>query len=227
MFEDVGRIDREAIIRNLHRVMQRDNSLSRCCAIRGMARLGAKDDGSIRHFIDALLDPDPDVRTDAAEALGQIKAESAVEALLANVEGDPEGDVRIAAVRAVAEIGSNTAVDGLIRCIRESGYPELDQMVDDDAFGACWEVQGGALRALGDIGDASAALPLMELLADEDNEEIHESGFQVLAGFDDERTGEFLVGRLKNGKRVDATPGRAGVVGHAGLWVRSELRIAC
>ena len=200
--EDSSHIDREAVIRNLQRVMQRDNSLSRCCAIRGMARLGAKDDESIRLFIDALLDPDPDVRADAAEALGRVKAESAVAALLANVEGDPEGDVRIAAVRAVAEIGSTTAVDRLVRCIRESGYPELDQMVDDDAFGACWEVQGGALKALGGIGDASAAQPLMELLGDEDNEEIQESGFQVLAEFEDERAGEFLVGRLKNGKAL-------------------------
>ena len=192
-------IDRETVIRNLHQVMQWDNSLSRCCAVRGLARLGAKDIESILLFIDALLDPDPDVRADAAEALGRVKAESAVAPLLANIEGDPEGDVRIAAVRAVAEIGSTTAVDGLIRCIRESGYPELDQMVDDADFGACWEVQGGALRALGSIGDASAVQPLMDLLEGEDNEEIQESGFQVLAEFADERAGEFLVGRLKNG----------------------------
>ena len=193
-------LDREAVILNLHRVMQRDNSLSRCCAIRGLARLGANDVESIQRFTDALLDSDPDVRVDAAEALGQINAESAVAPLLANIEGDPEGDVRIAAVRAVAEIGSATAVDRLIRCIRESGYPELDQMVDDDAFGACWEVQGGALRALGSIGDAGTAQPLMELLEDEDNEQLQESGFQVLAEFADEECGEFLIGRLKNGR---------------------------
>lgn len=200
VLEETGHIERAAVIHKLYQVVQRDNSLSRCCAIRGLARLGAKDAESNSRLIDALLDPDPDVRVDAAEALGHLKVEAAVEALLANIEGDPEGDVRITAAKALADIGSTTAVAGLIRCIREGGYPELDPMVDDADFGACWEVRGGALKALGGIGDAGAAQPLIELLRDEENEDLQDDGFQVLAELDDKRAEAFLIDRLKNGE---------------------------
>lgn len=197
-----GQTSREAVVRNLNQVMQRDNSLSRCCAIRGLMRLGAKDADSNARLIDALLDPDPDVRVDAAETLGCLQVEAAVDALLANIEGDSEGDVRIAAVKALAGIGSTAAVDGLIRCIQGSGYPELDQMVDDADFGACWEVQGSALKALGAIGDPGATQPLIELLGDEENADLEQSGFQVLAELDYERAGAFLIERLKTGETL-------------------------
>jgi HEAT repeat protein len=167
------------------------------------------------------LDSDPDVRVDAAEALGHLKAETAVEPLLANIEGDPEGDVRIAAVKALAKIGATTAVDRLIRCIRQSGYPELDQMVDDADFGACWEVQGGALKALGGIGDASAAQPLIELLGDDENEDLQESGYQVLAKLDDDRAEQFLIEQLNNGEPL--TRRRAAQALSAMLAARNAL----
>jgi HEAT repeat protein len=200
MVEETIHADRDTVIHNLHQVMQRDNSLSRCCAIRGLVRLGANDGESLGVLIDALLDPDPDVRVDAAGALGRLQTADAVEPLLANIEGDPEGDVRIAAVKALAGIGSPRAVNRLIQCIQENGYPELDQMVDDDDFGACWEVQSSAVKALGSIGDAGAAQPLIEFLTDEENKDLHAYGFQVLTELDDHRAEEFVIDRLKNGE---------------------------
>ena len=191
-------IDRDVVISSLREVLQRDNSLSRCCAIRGLARLNAKDTQSYKRLIDALLDPDPDVRVDAAEALGRLKVEAAVGPLLDNIEGDPEGDVRIAAIKALGEIRSDAAVERLIRCVEESGYPELDQLLDDDGFSACWEVQRGALEALGSIGDARATQPVIDLLRDEENEELQESGFQLLAYLNSEQAEKFTSKKTRS-----------------------------
>ncbi|MDJ0955985.1 MAG: HEAT repeat domain-containing protein [Arenicellales bacterium] len=196
------RIDRDMVISSLREVLDRDNSLSRCCAIRGLARLNASDAESHKLLIDALLDPDPDVRVDAAEALGQLKIKAAASPLLDNIEGDPEGDVRIAAIKALGKIRSDAAVDRLIRCVEESGYPELDQLLDDDGFSACWEVQRGALEALGRIGDDRATQPVIDLLKDEENEELQESGFQLLAHLNSEQAEKFLVELLKDGGRL-------------------------
>lgn len=196
--EETGRVNRHMIVDTLRQVMQRDNSLSRCCAIRGLLRLGTDDAELKRILVEALLDGDSDVRTDAARALGHVRAESAIESLLANIEGDPEGDVRVAAVKALAEIGLPAAIDGLLACIRQSGYPELDSMLDDDAYGACWEVQGEALEALGAIGDDRATQPLIEILEDDEHQHLHEGGFRVLAGLNDARAVEFLLRQFRS-----------------------------
>ena len=68
--------------------------------------------------------------------------------LLENLEKDPEGEVRIEVVKALSRISSPQTVERLIHCFREDGYPELDYLVDDLEFNACWEVQSSLMDAL-------------------------------------------------------------------------------
>jgi HEAT repeat protein len=193
---------RKKVVDALHGGLERDNSLSRCCAVRALERLNARDKKSRQGLIGLLRDPDPDVRIDAAAALGQLQVTEAVDPLLGNLENDPEGDVRIEAVKALSRIRSKKAVEPLIRCFKADGYPELDQMVDDAEYGACWEVQSQALNALGEIGDQRATEPVMEALEDEDYEDLQESGFRVLAQLNTGKAQEFLLTQLKAGGRL-------------------------
>ncbi len=201
MTEDIE-YHREKALHALHGVLERDNSLSRCCAVRALGRLNACDTASRQRLIELLLDPDPDVRADAAAALGRMRVAEATEPLLGNLENDPEGDVRIQAVRALAKIRSKQAVEPLIRCLNANGYPHLDQSVDDMEYCSSWEVQSQTLSALGEIGDQRASGPVIMLLEHEEYADLQESGFRVLAQLSDGQSRDFLLRQLKQGDRL-------------------------
>lgn len=183
----------------IHRLLAGDNTLSTCCGIRALERMGSRDEGTRRRLVDLLNDPDPDVRMDAAAAAGRIGIGQAIEPLTALLTGDSEGEVRIQAVIALSRIGTEETLDRLIDCVRQEGYPELDLLTDDAAYGACWEVQSQALEGLGRIGHRRAATPIIELLRNDDYEALQESGYRVLARLDARRAKEFLLDRLADG----------------------------
>ncbi len=190
------------VLHTLRAVLKRDNSLSQCCAINALEKLNARDEDSKQGLIELLRDPDPDVRINAAIALGRMQIEEAIEPLIGNLEHDPEGDVRIEATKALARIRSEAVVEPLIRCFQQDGYPELDLLVDDTEYSACWEVQSQALNALGEIGDQRATQPVIEVLENPDYEDLQESGFQVLAQLNNDQAKAFLLEQLKKGERL-------------------------
>ena len=180
-------------------LLELDNSLSRCCAVRALGKLRVADATIRQRLIELLRDPDPDVRLDVVVTLGELGASEAVDTLIEALLGDPEGEVRIEAARALAKLRSPTAVDALIRCVREDGLPQLDLSVDDLEFGDSLEVQGQALEALGRIGDRRATAPVIELLSDPDYEDLQENGFRVLSRLDDTSARAFLLAQMTNG----------------------------
>ncbi len=161
--------------------------------------MNADDDTSTGQLVGLLLDGDSDVRMDAVVALGRMKVEKAAQPLLENLEKDPEGEIRIEVVKALSRISSPGTVDRLIHCFKEDGYPDLDYMVDDMEFNACWEVQSSLMDALAEIGDGRAVEPLIEVLESGGYEDLHESGFRALAKLSGDTAREFLLKQLKQG----------------------------
>ena len=189
----------KAVIATLYGQLERDNSLTRCCAIRALGRLKVEDVAVRQRLIELLRDPDPDVRLDAVVTLGDLGTSESVDSLIETLLGDPEGEVRIEAARSLSKLRSPAAVDALIRCVREDGLPQLDLSVDDLEFGDSLEVQGQALEALGCIGDRRATAPVIELLSDPDYEDLQENGFRVLSRLDDTSARAFLLAQMTNG----------------------------
>ena len=107
------------------------------------ARADNIDDG-----IERLKSPEKDVREEAAEYLGSVGDERAVEALIEAMT-DPEDDVREEAAKALGKIGGPESISILI------------QALQDDDVG----VRGKAVTALGKIGDEHAIEPLQEIAA--------------------------------------------------------------
>jgi HEAT repeat protein len=195
-------VDRNTVIGALHEVLGRDDAVSRCCAVKALEKMNADDEKSRGRLVDLLLDQDPDVRIDAVVALGRMKVEQAALPLLENLEKDPEGEVRIEVVKALSRISSPETVERLIQCFKEDGYPELDYMVDDLEFNACWEVQSNLMDALAEIGDSRAVEPLIEVLGEDGYEDLQESGYQALAKLSGGRAREFLLKQLKQGNAL-------------------------
>jgi len=190
----------ERVLQTFYEVLDRDNALSRCRAVKALERVDARGGELRKRLIGLLMDPDPDVRTDVAVALGRMRACEATDALLFSLENDPDGEVRVEAVKALSGIGSQAAVEPLIRCLQADGYPELEDsdMADEMAYAACWEVHSQTLDALGKLADARATDSVIALLENDEYADLQERGFRVLAEISNDRVREFLLTRLES-----------------------------
>jgi HEAT repeat protein len=106
---------------------------------------------NVKGLIFALQRKDPTVQYDAAEALGEIGDDRAVEPLLAALKNDETGGVRWKAAEALSKLGT-PAVAGLTSALQH----------DDD------DVRWKAAIALGEIGDPRAISALINVLSDND-----------------------------------------------------------
>ncbi len=77
--------------------------------------IGAPHGGDMESMIEALKHEDPNIRWDAARALGTLRDARAVEPLLCALD-DPDPDVRRKAVLALAKIRDHRAVEALQAC---------------------------------------------------------------------------------------------------------------
>jgi HEAT repeat protein len=123
----------------------------------GLVRVhGLKQRGDVAALIEELTSPVEDdrltVRGAAANALGQLRAPEAVEALAARLHQDPNSSVRARAAVAISKIGGDEATDHLLAAL------------EDPAAHVRWQ----AAYNLGRTGDRRAVRPLIDLLQSED-----------------------------------------------------------
>jgi len=78
-------------------------------------KIFAPQSGSLESIIEALRNEDPDIRWEAARALGVIRDPRAVEPLIAAL-ADTDPDVRRKAALALAKIHDQRAVEALLAC---------------------------------------------------------------------------------------------------------------
>ncbi len=193
---------RPEVLQMLFAVLDGENFLSRCTAVSAVGRVGGQDAASRQRLVELLSDPDPTMRMESAAALGRMRSGDATEALLASLAGDPIDDVRTQVAVALSEISAPDSLDSLIDCLANGGYPHLDEHIDEMEFGASWEVRGHALKAIGEIGDPAAVKAVIAFVEDEDNEDLQESSFRVLAGLGGSAARAFLISQLRGGSAL-------------------------
>ena len=122
-----------------------ENPIEREAMAREAASL--QDARVVQQLIEALGDRSVEVRRNAVESLGSLRARDAVPTLCDLVERDPAVGVQRAAITALARLGDARAVPVLVRLLEaRRDAPPLD-----------------AIWALGEIGDPSAVAILSEL----------------------------------------------------------------
>ncbi|MBT5040180.1 MAG: HEAT repeat domain-containing protein, partial [Rhodospirillaceae bacterium] len=193
---------RPEVLQILLAVLDGDNFLSRCTAVSAVGRVGGHDAASRKRLVKLLSDPDPALRMESAAALGHMGSPDVAQALLASLAGDPIDDVRTQVAVALSEISAPDSLDSLVDCLANGGYPHLDEHIDEMEFGASWEVRGHALKAIGEIGDPAAVEAVIAFIEDEDNEDLQENGFRVLAGLGGSAARAFLIGQLRSGSAL-------------------------
>ncbi|MCK4337809.1 MAG: HEAT repeat domain-containing protein, partial [Candidatus Aminicenantes bacterium] len=106
-------------------------------------------------LIESLSDKNSNIRYHAARALGQIRAEKAVEPLITMLQ-EESGSLFYAAATALGQIGSLKALDHLIESLDQPDY---------------WD-RRAVVSSLGELGSEKAVDPLLNILKEE-NLNVH------------------------------------------------------
>ncbi len=128
----------------------------RCAAARAIGSLG--DEAAASDLIAALLDQDPDVRTDAMAALVSCARPRDNEAIRRSLAGDPVKEVKVLALQALCRLkdaGSSPLIRALARdrCDDDITWEDGAGIWDD------WlDVQVAAITTLGSLGDSEAVM---------------------------------------------------------------------
>lgn len=165
----------------LNGIVENGIDVHRCAAVRALARLETP--SPVKALTGALLDEDPDVRTDAAAALGQVGDASCAEALMENLLGDPESDVKKEALAALVSFGY-TPVIPLLRQLVTHRSSEISWDEDEyynDGWDSWLDLQILAIRALGQFADQEAVPQILAAMADEEGQDVTEVGVTALA----------------------------------------------
>lgn len=184
--------------------------LEKINVIESLERIGNLGIGTIAK---ALRDEDEDVRWNAAEALGNIMSEAAVQLLLDALKDENE-DVRSNAASALGKIGSEKAVQPLIDALKDEnedvrkesaealGYieseravqPLIDSLRDKDKH-----VRSAAANSLIVINDEIAEQSLIDILNNK-NEDLYirRNAITVLKDIESEKAVQSLVNALKD-----------------------------
>ncbi len=154
----------------------------RCAAARALGSMGLAE--SVEPLIKALLDEDPDVRTDAAFALGALNDPASAEKLMENLVGDPESDVKRAAIKALIAMRYEPVVP-LLRKLAVSRSEE-DVAWDEEAFYTdewdSWiDIQMSAFEGLGVFAPEEAVPEIIAAMLDDEAQDLTEPGLRALA----------------------------------------------
>lgn len=132
---------------------------------------------------DALMDPDPDVRFDVAEALATLGDKRAIPGLMDNLRDDPVGEIKVAYIKALARLGASEAAPMLASLVVGRG----------EEAGVCWDdeysewddwldVQIAAVEALAAVGSASHVDMVAKAMTDPEGQDLWAMGSRTLAG---------------------------------------------
>ena len=165
----------------LAQVLSSGMDVHRCLAAKALGRIGGPE--AIPPLIAALLDEDPDVRTDAATALAALEDPSTIKPLLENLLGDPCGDVKLAALDGLVRLRSAEVAPWLHRLV-QGRDPEI--VWDEEAFAQeGWDdwtdMQLKAIEGLGVLGAREAVGEIVAALDDEEGQELDSVAFKSLA----------------------------------------------
>ena len=163
------------------RYLQSGNDVLRSAAIRALPAFIEDPEVLRAQLGDALLDPDPDVRSDAMEAFANIADHTDAPFLRRSLEGDPVLEVKLAAIDGLTRLKDRNAVE-LLRALVLS--PDEDRVAWEDEA-SDWEdwldVQVAAIRALGYLNVAEAIDDMMAARDDEFGQTLDNPVFDALA----------------------------------------------
>lgn len=156
----------------------------RCAAARAIGTIGNQEAAPV--LLNALLDEDEDVRTDAMSALVTCARPEDAETIRRSLTGDPVKEVKTFAIQALVALRDAGSIPLFLslakdRCEDEIAWEDGAGMWDD------WlDIQIASLNALGALGARDAVKDMLEIRLDEMGPELDPVIFTVLATIPDD-----------------------------------------
>ena len=151
--------------------------LIRCAAARALGALG--DESAAPALVDALMDEDPDVRSDSMAALVHRARPRDAAAIRRSLESDPVGEVKIAAIQALCRLQDEASI-ALLQALAKDRC-EADVAWEHGSWDDWLDVQVAAIDALGRMNAGGAVDDLIEARADESGQDLDHAVFAALA----------------------------------------------
>jgi len=172
MDPDIARIDARNVLRQ---AAEDDDRFTRAKTLEAMVAVMPKESGP--HFLEALTDPEPNVRFAAAVAVAETKYAAAKDQLLKLARykaDDAEPDRRVYA--------------GVIYALYRLGNTDYTTDLAKLLFDKESQVRGNAAMVMGRMGEPSGIGPLKALLVEERDVAVRLQGLESLAMLGDERS---------------------------------------
>ncbi|MBE9555590.1 MAG: HEAT repeat domain-containing protein [Proteobacteria bacterium] len=164
----------------LSEILREGVDIHRTLAAQALGAIGRRD--GVPALLDALLDEDPDVRVDAATALGLVSDPSTAPKLMDNLIGDPDTGVKLAVLDALVAMRHEAVVPWLIRLLK--GRDEEMAWDEDAIYQDGWDdwvdMQVKAITGLAAFGVSKAVPDVIEAINDEFGQDLSETGFRAL-----------------------------------------------
>ncbi|WIY24140.1 HEAT repeat domain-containing protein [Parasedimentitalea psychrophila] len=161
--------------------IQSENEVIRCAAVRALGCYGTADRRSREVLLGLLRDPDPDVRSDAIEALAPLACRQDAAVILQSLQGDPVREVKLAAIQILVGLQDQSCIPQL-RALAKSKCEDAIAWEDEIADWDDWlDVQIAAIAALGSLGVTDSIDDLLAALNDEMGQTLDIPVFRALA----------------------------------------------
>ena len=155
--------------------------IHRCLAAQALGRIGAE--AAVDPLIEALLDEDEDVRTDAAEALSRLADPRSAKQLLENLLGDPCAEVKLAAIETLVKLQDRQVIPWLRRMLK--GRDAEIVWDEEEYYQSAWDdwvdIQVKALGALVSLNVSEAVPDIVAAIGEEEAQDTTEAAFKGLA----------------------------------------------
>jgi HEAT repeat protein len=172
---------RGEVCKALGGVLREGVDIHRCLAARALGRIDHPE--AVAALVDALLDEDEDVRTDAAAALARLTPPAAARKLMESLLGDPCTGVKLEAIDALKRMRDPEVVPWLRRLLK--GRDEEIAWDDSDFYQDGWDdwvdIQVKAIEGLAELGVEETVPEIVDAIDDEFGQDLSESGFRALA----------------------------------------------
>ncbi|MQQ07134.1 hypothetical protein GFB49_01575 [Epibacterium sp. SM1979] len=157
------------------------NDVIRTDAVQAMAQVAPGDDRVRQALLGALLDQDPDVRSDAMEALQDFAQPEDCDTIRNSLTGDPVREVKLAAVVLLAMLKDHASIP-LFRKLTLSRAEDEVAWEDEAGLWDEWlEVQAAVIRALGHLGASDAIADMLAARDDEFGQNLDQPVFEALS----------------------------------------------
>ncbi len=147
--------------------LETGNDVIRTDAVRAMAGLVPGDDRVRRALLAALRDVDPDVRSDAMDALGAFAQPEDAAIIRESLIGDPVREIKLAAISLLVQLQDRDAIPVLHKLALDRCADEIAWEDDLGLWDEWLEIQTACIRALGGL---QATDSVRDILAARDDE---------------------------------------------------------